>query len=272
MIQVKSQLPAPELRAVIASFGARRGDLAKLQVIRPLHARPDQFMEFYFKEPYRVRGPDQDFRAVPDSVLVGLTTRPGQELAFVGEIETFTIRFQPTGLHRLFGLPMGEMCDQGIDLGTVFGASIRRLQRALFAAMGFQARVTAAQAFFGDALATARKADDMDRLATLIARSGGIAPIAHLADRFGLSARQVQRRFVSSVGVSPKFYSRLHRLDRALSLSQGNCATTWAQIAAHTGFADEAHLSREFRALCGEPPATLLAQINAIPIHNSSMD
>ena len=69
--------------------------------------------------------------------------------------------------------------------------------------------------------------------------------MSRLADRAGLSARQLQRRVICDVGVTPKFHRRLTRFDAALATQSRQLEQTLAQIAAEAGYADEAHLSRK---------------------------
>jgi AraC-like DNA-binding protein len=44
------------------------------------------------------------------------------------------------------------------------------------------------------------------------------------------------------------------RFHRACGLARTGKSSGWADIAADSGFADQAHLVREFAALAGEPP------------------
>ncbi len=88
--------------------------------------------------------------------------------------------------------------------------------------------------------------------------------MSRLADRAGLSARQLQRRFICEVGVTPKFHCRLTRFDAALAAQSRQPEQTLAQIAAEAGYADEAHLSREACALRGMTTQTFAAKREAI--------
>jgi AraC-like DNA-binding protein len=73
--------------------------------------------------------------------------------------------------------------------------------------------------------------------------------VAVLADDMGLSTRQLERRFRAHVGLSPKAYGRVVRFDRAVRrLGDG---TPLALLALECGYADQAHLCHEFRALAG---------------------
>jgi AraC-like DNA-binding protein len=111
----------------------------------------------------------------------------------------------------------------------------------------------------------------LDEAVTAAARrlmaSGGEVPIALLAETSRLSPRQFRRRFTAAVGLSPKELARIWRLRRcalaALDAS-GPEAARWAELAAAHGFADQAHLVREFRHLLGLPPTAFARQFARI--------
>ncbi|GAA2776347.1 helix-turn-helix domain-containing protein [Saccharopolyspora taberi] len=81
-------------------------------------------------------------------------------------------------------------------------------------------------------------------------------PVPGLADALGLSERQLRRRFTAAVGYGPKTLAAVLRLRRALRLGAGGGL---ADLAAAAGYADQAHMTREFRRLAGLPPAALLS-------------
>ncbi|CAM5397850.1 helix-turn-helix transcriptional regulator [Streptomyces violaceorubidus] len=82
-------------------------------------------------------------------------------------------------------------------------------------------------------------------------------PVAATADELGLGARQLHRRSLAAFGYGPKTLARILRLRRALALAR--TGVPFAETAARTGYADQAHLSREVRDLAGLPLRELLA-------------
>jgi AraC-like DNA-binding protein len=76
------------------------------------------------------------------------------------------------------------------------------------------------------------------------------------ADRSGLSERQLHRRCLPLFGYGPKTLGRVLRFDRALALARSG--RPFAEVAADAGYADQAHLSREVRALAGVPLRALV--------------
>ena len=92
--------------------------------------------------------------------------------------------------------------------------------------------------------------------------SGGAVPIGRLAEAAGIGARQFRRRFEAATGLTPKQFASVQRVRRALILSLEDA--NWAEIAADTGFADQAHLSRSVRSRFGAPPRQVGGYIGGI--------
>ncbi|MGH9113685.1 MAG: helix-turn-helix domain-containing protein, partial [Acidimicrobiales bacterium] len=96
-------------------------------------------------------------------------------------------------------------------------------------------------------------------LATRLAEHPG-QPLHRLLDDVALSERQLRRRVEEAVGYSPRTLARIVRFQRFLhaarSVPRGR--RNLAGLAAETGYADQAHLTRESRRLGGLPPAALL--------------
>jgi transcriptional regulator GlxA family with amidase domain len=70
--------------------------------------------------------------------------------------------------------------------------------------------------------------------------------------------RRLHRRFEAAIGYGPKTFQRVLRLQRALGLAGRGTQPRLALIAAAAGYADQAHMSRELRALTGRSPSPLL--------------
>lgn len=109
-------------------------------------------------------------------------------------------------------------------------------------------------------LATMRPVEAQVRLAVgvveRITRSTDITTVKQVCSLAGLSTRPLQRLFRDFVGVSPKWVIRRQRLrDVALRLERGGAASL-AELAADLGYADHAHLTRDFTRATGRSPST----------------
>ena len=85
-------------------------------------------------------------------------------------------------------------------------------------------------------------------------------PIGRLADEVGWSHRHLIARFRRQVGLRPKMVARLVRFDGLCRrLDQAGGRPDWGRVAAEAGYADQAHLARDFRQFTGTTPTQFLA-------------
>jgi AraC-like DNA-binding protein len=157
------------------------------------------------------------------------------------------IRLHPGTAPALLGVPAHELRDRRPDLADLWPAArVRRLT----------ARVNAAAdpARGLEDLALRRAAETAPpgpAPLRLVAVLDAGRPVATTADELGPSARQVHRRSPTAFGYGPKSMARSLRLHRALALAR--TGTPFAETATRTGYADQAHLSRDVRDSTGLP-------------------
>jgi AraC-like DNA-binding protein len=84
--------------------------------------------------------------------------------------------------------------------------------------------------------------------------------IAEIARTVGWSRRHLTRSIERTLGVGPRSYRRLLRFQDATRLAQSP-VRSWADIASQAGYADQAHLTREFREFAGLTPTTYAARL-----------
>jgi AraC-like DNA-binding protein len=74
------------------------------------------------------------------------------------------------------------------------------------------------------------------------------------------NARTIHRQFAAACGYGPKYLQRIMRVQAALRVANGNPRVMGLTGIANTaGFADQAHMTREFRSLTGFTPANYFA-------------
>ncbi|WP_369218578.1 helix-turn-helix domain-containing protein, partial [Streptomyces flavofungini] len=117
------------------------------------------------------------------------------------------------------------------------------------------ARVAALDAFLlGLSSAPDPQADLAMGLVDRIREDRSIRRVAPFAAAQGLSVRALQRLFAAYVGVSPKWIILRYRIHEALERAETATDVNWAALAATLGYADQAHLVRDFTATVGVPP------------------
>lgn len=162
------------------------------------------------------------------------------------------IRFRPGAGPLLLGVPAYELRDRRVELADLRpAAEVRRLTGRIDAA------ADPAVALEELALHLAAAARPEDPLVRAVA--GALAAgrsVAATAEAVGLGARQLHRRSLAAFGYGPKTLARILRLQRALGLARAGVPL--AETAARTGYADQAHLSRDVRELAGARVTELL--------------
>ncbi len=93
------------------------------------------------------------------------------------------------------------------------------------------------------------------RLIERISGAADVPTVAGLEALSGFSARTLERRFPEALGLTPKQYLRYLRFEHARRLFRAGRPA--AEVAAEVGYADQAHLSHEFRRLAGLSPTAL---------------
>lgn len=158
----------------------------------------------------------------------------------------------PLGAFRILGGAMPALAARMVDVEDLFGAAGRRLRERLGATPCWQDRFDVMEAFLLGR-ATHLPSPEVAEAWRRLAARGGEARIGALAEEIGWSRAHLHRRFRAQTGVGPKTVARLIRFRHACLLARAG-ATNWAGVAAGAGYADQAHLARDFGALAGEAP------------------
>ncbi|MGW0825004.1 AraC family transcriptional regulator [Streptomyces sp. NPDC002845] len=169
------------------------------------------------------------------------------------------VKFRP-GAFRPFapGHPVSDWSDRRLPLDEVFppGGSEEHVD-AVLGPGDEDARVAALDAFL---LGLAPEPDPQaERAAALVERIGADRSIRRagaFARAEGMSLRALQRLFSAYVGVGPKWVILRCRIHEALERAETDRAVDWAALAADLGYADQAHLVRDFTTTVGVPPTT----------------
>ncbi|HEY2400717.1 MAG TPA: DUF6597 domain-containing transcriptional factor, partial [Steroidobacteraceae bacterium] len=108
--------PAPALRHLIRYYYQVETHLAGATAVQPVPARSPQAIEFTFGAPFEVRRLDWGVaRKAYPIALIGSQTFRRVELLMHGDIDAFTIVFQPGGLSALFSVPADELTNNDFE-------------------------------------------------------------------------------------------------------------------------------------------------------------
>lgn len=188
-------------------------------------------------------------------------------LARIGPATPVTgVRFRPGQAPGVLGVPLDALRDQRMPLTELWGADAARITERVAGAAeeerpGVGPGYGAARVLEELVLARAAEPADLAVAATgraLCPASAQAWPrVAHVSEELGLSERQLRRRCLTAFGYGPKTLQRVVRFQRALRAAREPGADLAAVAYGH-GYADQAHLSREVRALADVPLTALI--------------
>ncbi|MGH7643470.1 MAG: helix-turn-helix domain-containing protein [Candidatus Dormibacteria bacterium] len=195
------------------------------------------------------------FVAGPDSGPVPLVPPPSGFFAGV--------RFR-TGRARFFlGVPAWELLDQRVELAELRGSqrSANLIEVLKAASSPVKSARVLECAVLADRSPAAIPDPTVDALVAQLQTRGdsypqsGSGPVARISRLLGVSERELLRRCRDAVGYGPKKLDRILRFQR--SRARAATAVSLADLAADSGYADQAHMTRECRRLSGLTPSEL---------------
>jgi AraC-like DNA-binding protein len=173
----------------------------------------------------------------------------------------------PLGAERLFRMPMGELANRGADLADLLDDADELAER-LYETPGWPARLALLDAYIERRVAEAPPAPrEIEWSWQRLLGSGGAVPVAELAEEVGWSRRHLAARFREHVGLPPKALARILRFERAAERLRGGAGL--ADAALDSGYYDQAHFNRDFKAFAGVTPTqyrvTSVQDIQSVP-------
>lgn len=163
-------------------------------------------------------------------------------------------RFQPGAARHWLGLPLSEIVGQAVELADLWGIRARDFASRMEETESIARQ---AQVFQDQLMAMPQPFNGPDRNASAIfhlaaspSRDEG-SVTASMRERLGISERTLLRHCRDHFGYGPKTLERILRFQHFLSLAREVRDTGLAMLAIDAGYADQSHLAREVKALCG---------------------
>ena len=192
---------------------------------------------------------------LPPAFLTGPFSAPF-DTEVRGGLLSLSVVLQPWALRPLFGLSAADLVDR---LLAIDGIASPRLHSLCDLARRAGAGALPPQALWSEVAQRVAGIDaaPADLALETLRRQG----VEAAAESLGVSARYYRRRFTGHMGLAPATWQRITRWEQSLrDLAQ---ASSLAELSVRHGYADQAHLTRETRALLGTSPARLRHALRA---------
>lgn len=178
-----------------------------------------------------------------------------------GNIRMIGIRFYPWGIRPFIDYTANEITDKLLEPDAVFGSRIKSLSEQVLNISCPEKAIEVIERFFVRQLYRCGKEDLMIANAAFrILSSGGKIEINSLLASCNVSLRRLEQRFNESIGVSPRFFTKLVRFQYALrQLNKQKEKSSLTEIAYESGYFDQSHFIRDFRFFSDTTPGAYLA-------------
>ena len=217
---------------------------------------PDGFIEmiFHYGDAYKQYIEIGNCIIQPICFVIGQLTRP-LEIEPTGEIGIFSIRFYPEGFLPFATIPIKEMENTAVSLVKLFSKDKHEIEQKILRADSTSERINHIEAFLLSRLAYAKNIDRIIKstIDTILTPNGQLS-VAELSKQTNINRRQLERKFSSAIGLSPKQLSKIIRLQTTLKMLINKKFTSLTALAYEGEYYDQAHFIKDFREFTGLTP------------------
>ncbi|MES2687769.1 MAG: helix-turn-helix transcriptional regulator [Pseudomonadota bacterium] len=166
------------------------------------------------------------------------------------------LQLRPGASQALLGLPADELAGRHVQLEDLWGADAGLLREQLLAAPSADDKLRCLEAALMQRLPSSAGSPARSAHPAVLAGLRQLhdgSSVDAAARSSGYSQRQFVRLFLQAVGLTPRRYVRLQRFQKALRLMQQQ-EPSLADVAFASGYSDQPHFNRDFRAFAGLRP------------------
>jgi AraC-like DNA-binding protein len=214
---------------------------------------PDGFPEiiFHYGDPYKILIANE-WELQADFLLAGQITK-FFFLENIGKTGVFGIKFKPADVYQLFNFSMEEYNDKVVSLNNTKNSHLKRIKQIL-SLCPHEERISQLNSLFETLIQTNQLTPGPIGYAIdLINEKKGMITVSKLSNTSFLSERQLLNQFRQQVGLSPKLYARIIRLNYIFQLVMDK-KEKWSSLAYEAAYFDQAHFIRDFKTFTGDNP------------------
>lgn len=207
---------------------------------------------------------DTEFVLQPRAMVLGHTIAPFY-IEPVGRVNTFAIRFYPYGFANFIDQPLKAMANKETPLADLFGTAVAHdLQQQMIDAATHQERIGVIEKFLRSRLSTEGTIDQIVKSTVdALLQTKGSVPIKTLLQEDQAKRRQLERKFIQQIGISPKQLGKVIRMQTALKrLLSKEADESLTDIAYESAYYDQAHFIKDFKEFIGTSPGEFLEDEN----------
>lgn len=255
--------PLPPLSRYIKLLWVMEAD-SSIVLSPPQRIVTDGIVElvFHFGDPYYTIFSDGKKARQPSSFIVAQHNHP-IEIQPTGCTGIIAARFHPWGAHHFFDMPIRSIPDEVVDARLIWKSESERIGSLIQDANSNRQRIGLLQQFLLERYVQNHKIrDEAAPVIRTIQKLKGLPSIKALTKKLGFTERTLERRFMASVGMPPKQFSRITRFIHACQMLRSSSAESLTQITYDCGYYDQAHFIHDFKQYAGLTPGEFIHDQN----------
>ncbi|KAB2847127.1 MAG: AraC family transcriptional regulator [Melioribacteraceae bacterium] len=221
---------------------------------------PDGCIELIinFEKPFEQYCGNGKFEKQPSAFIVGQIKnykllKPSCNFDMIG------IRFKPAGAFKFLNFPLDEISSQTVDAELIWGNDLKVLQEKMSDAK-LSRRIFLLENFLLEkSLINKTNLKFIDASVNLINYGKPIFTVEKLAAKLEISKRQIERNFKQFVGIPPKTFLKIRRLQNVFKHIQNKKQIDWLTLSYISGYYDQSHFINDFREFSGMNPSEYLS-------------
>lgn len=206
---------------------------------------------------------ENDFILQPQAMVIGQTLEPFY-IEPTGYVNTFAISFYPFGFANFVKVPIKDLANKETPIERLFEKdTARELEINIRQASDSKQRIKIIETFLLNQLKDETVIDNIVKstVDTLLLTKGSASIKKILCEDLS-KRRQLERKFKKQIGVSPKQFGKIIRLQTALKMLLNEKAETLTNIAYKSEYFDQAHFTKDFKEFTGINPKEFLGNEN----------
>lgn len=202
---------------------------------------------------------DNNFILQPRAMVLGQTLEPFY-IEPTGYVNTFAVRFYPYGFASFVNTPLQNLANKETPLEHLFGeVAAKELNQKIIHATSTQQRIEIIEHFLLNKLNDKVTIDNIVKstIDTLLSTKGNL-PINVILKEDPSRRRQLERKFLKQIGISPKQLGKVIRMQTALNMMLNQKTESLTKIAYESAYYDQAHFIKDFKEFTGTNPKAFI--------------
>jgi AraC-like DNA-binding protein len=217
-------------------------------------------MIFHEGDPYKQYLADGNTIIQPRCFVFGQITAP-LDIEPTGRTSIFSVRFNPDGFTPFTSLAPAMMENRAVPLVELFDEEGPALEQGILEAGSTQSRIRLVEQFLLKKLSTPEAVDRIVKAAVeLMMQLKGNISVDALSDQLNTHRRQLERKFSSIIGLSPKQLSKMIRMQSTLKMLANDRVTSLTSLAYEGEYYDQAHFIKDFKEFTGVTPGKFYSE------------